>query len=131
MFYGRCPIYTGDDFNFDLSPRVDVYGTVYACQNIDCNCFELGNIKKRRLDDVLNEENIKRQRQYIASMKSNQQCENCFLNSFCGRGCPGLEYSDYLDILSEDCAERRNYALSILKDMMENNNAIDNKRDNN
>ena len=64
-------------------------------------------------------------------MKSNQQCENCFLNSFCGRGCPGLEYSDYLDILSEDCAERRNYALSILKDMMENNNAIDNKRDNN
>ncbi len=114
IFYGICPIFS-EKFSTDIFARVDVNGNVFACQNFDGNCNSLGNILEEDISKIITEERFKKQKEHFTKVPDNFNCESCFLSSFCGKGCPGVEYSDFEDLqLSSDCDIRREYARALL-----------------
>lgn len=114
IFYGICPIFS-EELSTNIFARVDVYGNVYACQNFDGKCNSLGNILEEDILKIITEERFKEQKEHFVKVPNNFNCESCFLSSFCGKGCPGVEYSDFEDLeLSSDCDIRREYARALL-----------------
>lgn len=71
-----------------LNPVVDVYGNVYMCEFLRSESFNIGNIFKQNLSEILSDEKIKSnmifinlRRHFITS------CRICSLRSNCEAGC--------------------------------------------
>ena len=51
-----------------------------------------------------------------------EKCEKCFIQGICGRGCPGIEVTDYKhSVFSDECEQRREYARALLKAALTHN----------
>lgn len=71
-----------------LTPVVDVYGNLYACEFLRDPMFSIGNVFEERLDDILVNDAIKRillliniRRHFIS------KCHQCGISSSCLSGC--------------------------------------------
>ncbi len=114
VFYGICPIFT-DDKQSDVFARIDVNGNVFACQNFEGTCNALGNILIEDISEIVTDERIAHQKEMLKKNAENLPCSSCIINSFCGKGCPGIELSDPNDSMyGIDCELRRHYARDLL-----------------
>ncbi len=84
----ECPLIKGDTIS--LSPRIDAYGNVYACQMFEGN-YSIGNINEQNIIDIINGEKLFSLRQLIYGRRHYMpQCSDCFMSHKCKRGCPGI-----------------------------------------
>lgn len=115
VFYGRCPLFLAAE-EASIFPRIDVFGNVYVCQNFCGLCSTVGNIATNSIVELLDEKHIQDLSKRIKNSKILSKCNTCYLSSFCGRGCPGIEYSDFNEsnVISDECELRREYARTIL-----------------
>ena len=120
VFYGICPIFS-DKHNVDMFIRIDSAGNVYPCQNFGGDCSSLGNVIFDSLDDIVREELITKLRLNL-DIGRYEKCEKCFIQGICGRGCPGIEVTDYKhSVFSDECEQRREYARALLKAALTHN----------
>jgi radical SAM additional 4Fe4S-binding domain len=87
-----CPMISGEGVSIDLNIRIDVFGNVYLCQRMSTLESSLGNIKDLLLNDILNSDKLQMliSRLYERKKMMLPQCNSCFINKVCDRGCPGL-----------------------------------------
>lgn len=118
VFYGKCPLFLVEE-ETSIFPRIDVCGNVYVCQNFCGLCSVVGNIATNSIAELLDEKHIQKLFKQIKNSKILSKCNTCYLSSFCGRGCPGIEYSDFNEpnAISDECELRREYARTILTKM--------------
>jgi|GEM_PF-1348252 len=110
IFFGSCPLFGSEPV--EVFARIDALGNVYICQNFDGKENILGNIYNEHLQDIIVDKRIDTQKKHFEKSTHYLKCNSCFLNSICGKGCPGVEYTDFDDLnCSLDCNIRKKYAL--------------------
>lgn len=89
-----CPIISNEGL-IDLNIRIDVFGNVFLCERMSTLDFSLGNNKEQPLIDILNSDKLQMLIEKIYERKNWMlpQCNSCFINKVCSRGCPALALS--------------------------------------
>ena len=111
-FTDECPLI----HRSRVSPRIDCFGNVYACQMFEKE-YSLGNIYEKDISKILNGETFENLVSMIESRQASMpECERCILVKRCKRGCPAVA-SHSGNILQTDgmCNIRRG---SIIRNIM-------------
>lgn len=88
----RCPLLCANDSQeqrFVVSPRIDVKGNVYPCATFISPKFAVGNIFKQSFHEIFSSKAFFDLITYMdLREKYVDECRNCIVSNFCGRGCP-------------------------------------------
>lgn len=84
----NCRLALPSNGNYFLSPVVSYSGDVFLCEKLRNNLFSIGNIRNNTISEIFYSSRFKELVGLILLRNVFINCENCFLNDFCERGCP-------------------------------------------
>ncbi|MGC9103490.1 MAG: SPASM domain-containing protein [Candidatus Methanodesulfokora sp.] len=91
---------------------IDAEGNVYPCQTLHIRDFLVGNVRKRRLIEIWNENNVVLRQFRELSVLDMEHCKSCVWKFVCADGCRAESYLAYgrIDVRDPYCdAYRRAY----------------------
>lgn len=87
--FNMCPLIMKES---DISIAIDFWGDIYPCQLLRSKDMKLSNIKELSGLDDLHDKILQLKENLQQRIKNDYDCNKCFLNTMCYRGCPAEAY---------------------------------------